>query len=302
MKGGHAFSNLAVGVGRERMRVEELPLAAIRSARFVHASASAWRFRYGHRLRAGGVRGGAPGRSGHLFDANLRLKLWRSPRARAMISRPRGRGLLPASIEDATRPERPGRSRRRSSTGAPDRGQDGVLKRVNWGVCERRSAPRTRSRSGGALVSTPPAAGDCFCGAALARLAAGDCVWDPRATPNAAAAVVDDRLRAGTRFAAPDAVRRGDGRALRGARQEKGSDPFMGRFYRTVPIKGSDPFCLAPLSPSPSPCARRPSSVVHHVANRDAQVAFPAEGGAGTAATASGCSISSRRRRCRWRP
>ena len=50
-------------------------------------------------------------------------------------------------------------------------------------------------------------AGDCFCGAALARLAAGDSLWDAARYANAAAALKTTGFGAVDPLPRPDAVR-----------------------------------------------------------------------------------------------
>jgi 2-dehydro-3-deoxygluconokinase len=60
-------------------------------------------------------------------------------------------------------------------------------------------------------------AGDCFCGAALARLAAGDSIWEASRYANAAAALATTGFGAVAPLPRPDAVRRALARAAAGA-------------------------------------------------------------------------------------
>lgn len=143
------------------------------------------------------------------FDSNLRLKLWPLERASEMIGKAAGMAdyFFP-SIEDA---------RQLSGAPSPDEnlawahdlgaktvflklGADGVI--VSDG--------NRRERLPGVKVKAVDAtgAGDCFCGAALARLAAGDSIWDAARYANAAAALATTGYGAVDPLPRPDAVRK----------------------------------------------------------------------------------------------
>ena len=207
---GHVFSYLRAGSAASRMRPEELPLDLIRGARFVHASAISTAISPNacdtvlaafDAARAAGAKVS--------FDSNLRLKLWPLAQARATI------GAAAAmtdyffhSLEDA-----------RVLSGVEDAaanldwahrlgakhvllklGPDGVIA----------SDGTRRSRIAGIKVKAVDAtgAGDCFCGAALARLAAGDSLVDAARYANAAAALATTGFGAVAPLPGPDAVRR----------------------------------------------------------------------------------------------
>jgi 2-dehydro-3-deoxygluconokinase len=188
---GHVFSYMRAGSAASRMRPADLPLELIRSARFVQASgismaisasaADSVLTAFDDARAAGGC---------VAFDSNLRLKLWPLARARALIAAAAGMAdyFFP-SIEDA-----------QALSGLQDAdaivdwahrlgakavllklGAEGVL--VSDGVKRERIAGHRI----GAVDAT--GAGDCFCGASLARLAAGDSLWDAARFANAAAAL-----------------------------------------------------------------------------------------------------------------
>jgi 2-dehydro-3-deoxygluconokinase len=183
---GHVFSYLRAGSAASRLRPADLP--DLKKATVVHASGISMAISQSACDTVLAAFEQAKGKVS--FDSNLRLKLWPLERARAMISRAAARAdyFFP-SIEDA---------RQLSGTESPERnlawahglgaktvflklGADGVM--VSNGKDLRKIA--------GVPVKSVDAtgAGDCFCGAALARLAAGDSIWDAARYANAAAAL-----------------------------------------------------------------------------------------------------------------
>ncbi len=189
--GGHAFSYLRTGSAASRMRVEDLPMAAIRSARFVHASGISMAISTSAAdcvlaaFAAAREAGAAIS-----FDANLRLKLWPLERARAMIlAAVAGADYFLPSIEDA---------RALSGLAEPAAIIDWAhrigagtvfLKLGAEGVVASDGTRREHVPGLAVRAVDTTGAGDCFCGAALARLAAGDSVWDAARYANAAAAL-----------------------------------------------------------------------------------------------------------------
>lgn len=189
--GGHAFSYLRAGSAASRMTPSELPEALIRGAKFLHvsgisqaisASACDTVFAAIGIARAAGVKVAS--------DSNLRLKLWPLARARAVIKETVAMcDLFLPSLEDAE-----------LFTGLS--GRDAIM---DW--CLAAGAPIVVLKLGkdGAIVATPEGrtavpgrvvdavdatgAGDCFAGALLARLAAGDTTMDAVRYANAAAAL-----------------------------------------------------------------------------------------------------------------
>jgi 2-dehydro-3-deoxygluconokinase len=188
---GHVFGYLRAGSAASRTRPEDLPLELIRSASFVQASGISMAISASAAdsvlaafdcARTGGGR--------VAFDSNLRLKLWPLARARALITAAAGLAdyFFP-SIEDA-----------QALSGLKD--ADAV---IDWAHRLGAKAVLLKLGPEGALVSDgtrrervpgynvravdATGAGDCFCGACLARLAAGDSLWDAARYANAAAAL-----------------------------------------------------------------------------------------------------------------
>ena len=207
---GHVFSYLRAGSAASRMRPEDLPHELLAHARYVHASgitmaisasASDTVLAAFEAARAAGAR--------ISFDSNLRLKLWPMARARALIGAAAGMAdyFFP-SLEDA---------RALSGRHDPDANVDWAhelgarvvfLKLGPEGVIV--SDGTTRERIEGFRVRSVDAtgAGDCFCGATLARLAAGDSIADAARYANAAAALATTGFGAVAPLPRPDAVRR----------------------------------------------------------------------------------------------
>ena len=206
---GHAFHYLRAGSAASRMRPGDLPRRILGRADCVHASGismaispsacdtvlAAFRAARRHGAKIS-------------FDSNLRLRLWPLARARKMIGRAAGMSdyFFP-SIEDARQ-----LSGKRSAEANLDwahrlgaktvflkLGPDGVVV----------SSGNRRERFAGLKVKAVDAtgAGDCFCGAALARLAAGDSVWEAARYANAAAALATTGYGAVEPLPRPAAVR-----------------------------------------------------------------------------------------------
>jgi 2-dehydro-3-deoxygluconokinase len=183
---GHVFSYLRSGSAASRMRPEDLP--DLKKATYVHASGISMAISSSAGDTVLAAFESAKGRIA--FDSNLRLKLWPLERAREMLGRAAGMAdyFFP-SLEDA---------RELSGKSSPEEnlawahglgaktvflklGPDGVI--VSDG--------KKREKIDGIKVKALDAtgAGDCFCGAALARLAAGDTIWEAARYANAAAAL-----------------------------------------------------------------------------------------------------------------
>ena len=206
---GHIFSYLRAGSAASRMRPEELPLALIRSARFVQASgiSMAISSSASDSVLAAFDCARAAGAS-VAFDSNLRLKLWPLARARALISAAAAMSdyFFP-SLEDA-----------QVLSGLKD--ADAI---IDWAHRLGAKAVLLKLGPEGALISDgakreriagykvkavdATGAGDCFCGACLARLAAGDSLWDAARYANAAAALSTTGFGAVAPLPRPDAVR-----------------------------------------------------------------------------------------------
>jgi 2-dehydro-3-deoxygluconokinase len=205
---GHVFSYLRAGSAASRMRPDDLPVDLIRGARFVHASGISMAISASAAdtvLAAFEVARAAGARVS--FDSNLRLKLWPIARARAMIGAAAGfADYFFPSIEDA---------RALSGLEEPDPIIDWAL-RLGAKVVLLKLGPEgvivadgtRRERIAGIRVNAVDAtgAGDCFCGATLARLVAGDSIVDAARYANAAAALATTGFGAVAPLPRPDAV------------------------------------------------------------------------------------------------
>jgi 2-dehydro-3-deoxygluconokinase len=188
---GHVFSYLRAGSAASRMRGSDLPLDLIRDARFLHASGISQAISSSacDAVLAAMEAARAAGRQVS-FDTNLRLRLWPLARARAVITASIALSdVLFVSVEEGEQ---------LCGTSEPD----AIL-----GWCHARGARRValklgpqgaigsdgvrRERVPGYAVNAVDAtgAGDCFAGALLARMAAGEDFFQAIAYANAAAAL-----------------------------------------------------------------------------------------------------------------
>ena len=205
-KDGHAFSYMRSGSAANRMASLHLPMEILGNTRMLHASGISLAVMEGAVMEAFRIAKQAGAKIG--LDANLRLKLWPLERARASIEKAAGMtDYFFPSLEDAA-----------SLSGFSDEksilawahglgpkhvflklGADGVV------ASDGTSAERIR----GIKVDFRDAtgAGDCFAGAALARLCAGDSLVDAARYANAAAALKTTGFGAVGPIPRPEAVR-----------------------------------------------------------------------------------------------
>lgn len=214
---GHVFSYLRKGSAASRMRPADLPLELIRDAKFFHTSGISQAisdsacdtvFAAVDAARGAGVR--------IAYDSNLRLRLWPLARARAVI----GATIALAdyfllSMEDAE-----ALCGRKDADAILDWCHEAgakvvALKLGAAGVVG--SDSKRREKIAGHAVNCVDAtgAGDCFAGALMARMAAGDDFWEGLRYANAAAALATTGFGAVAPLPRPDAVRR----LLSGGRQ-----------------------------------------------------------------------------------
>jgi len=207
---GHVFSYLRTGSPASPMRADDLPLPLIRQARYVHASgiSMALSDSAADTVLAAFAEARSAG-SRVSFDPNLRLKLWPLPRARALIAAAAAMSdFFFPSMEDA---------RVLSGLEEPDAVLDWAHRLGAKNVFLKLGASGSivsdgtrRERIAGLKVEVVDAtgAGDCYCGAALARLAAGDSIWGASRYANAAAALTTTGFGAVAPLPRPAAVQR----------------------------------------------------------------------------------------------
>jgi 2-dehydro-3-deoxygluconokinase len=202
---GHAFSYLRAHSAASRLRPADLP--DLKQATFVHASGISMAISQSACDTVLAAFEMAKGRIS--FDSNLRLRLWPLERARAMIGKAAGMAdyFFP-SIEDA---------KVLSSFEEPEKNLDWAhrlgaknvfLKLGADGVIVSDGSKRERLRGHKVQAVDATGAGDCFCGATLARLAAGDSIWDAARYANAAAALATTGYGAVEPLPRPEAVRK----------------------------------------------------------------------------------------------
>lgn len=206
---GHVFSYLRKGSAASRIDAAGLPLDLIRRARYFHTSGISQAISdsacaaVSAAIDAAKAAGAA-----FVYDSNLRLRLWPLARAREVITATLARAdYFLLSLEDAE-----------ALCGLKD--PDAIL---DW--CHRAGArvvalklgaggvigsdSTRRSRIDGYKVDCVDAtgAGDCFAGALLARMSAGDDFWEGLRFANAAAALTTTGYGAVAPLPRPEAVR-----------------------------------------------------------------------------------------------
>jgi 2-dehydro-3-deoxygluconokinase len=204
---GHVFSYLRAGSAASRLRPEDLQTGMLSSASTVHSSGITMAISQSACDTVLAAFTSAKGKIA--FDSNLRLKLWPLERAGALIGAAAAMAdyFFP-SIEDA-RVLSSFEEIEKNLEWAHDLGAKTVfLKLGPDGVIV--SDGKKRERIAGIKMKAVDAtgAGDCFCGAALARLAAGDSVWEAARYANAAAALATTGFGAVDPLPRPEAVRK----------------------------------------------------------------------------------------------
>ena len=188
---GHVFSYLRAGSAASRMRPADLPLELIRGARFFHASGISQAISASacDTVFAAMEAARAAGRQVS-FDTNLRLRLWPLTRARAVIAASIALSdVLFVSVEEGEQ---------LCGNSDPDAIVDWchehgarrlALKLGPLGAIGSDGARRERVPGYAVKAVDATGAGDCFAGALLARMAAGEDFFAAIAYANAAAAL-----------------------------------------------------------------------------------------------------------------
>jgi 2-dehydro-3-deoxygluconokinase len=206
---GHVFSYLRKDSAASRLNAAGLPLELIRRARYFHTSGISQAISdsacdaVSAAIDAAKSVGAA-----FVYDSNLRLRLWPLARARAVITETLSQAdFFLLSLEDAD-----------ALCGLKD--PDAIIDwchRAGAGVVALKlgaggaigSDSRRRERIEGYKVNCVDAtgAGDCFAGALLARMSAGDDFWQGLRFANAAAALTTTGYGAVAPLPRPEAVR-----------------------------------------------------------------------------------------------
>jgi 2-dehydro-3-deoxygluconokinase len=206
---GHAFTYYRAGSAASRMRPADIPVELIERAKYLHVSGISQAISTGacdavahaiERARAAGVK--------VTYDPNLRLRLWDLPRAKAVICATAAMSdhFLP-SLDDV-----------RTLSGLDDAdaiydwclalGAKAVTLKIGPdGVITGDAATRQRIPGNRVNCVDATGAGDCFDGAFVARLAAGDSIFEAARYANAAAALTTMGYTAIAPIPRPAAVR-----------------------------------------------------------------------------------------------
>jgi 2-dehydro-3-deoxygluconokinase len=205
---GHVFSYLRAGSAASRLRPADLP--DLKRAAVVHASGISMAISATATDTVLAAFAAARAAGAKIsFDSNLRLKLWPLARARALIGAAAGMAdyFFP-SLEDA-RALSGVESAEENLDWAHRLGAKTVfLKLGAEGVLVSDGAKRHRITGLEVKSVDATGAGDCFCGAALARLAAGDSIWEAARYANAAAALATTGFGAVDPLPRPESVKR----------------------------------------------------------------------------------------------
>jgi 2-dehydro-3-deoxygluconokinase len=206
---GHVFHYIRKGSAASRMRPEDLPPELIRSARFVHASGISMAISTSaFQTVMHAFQNASKADAKVSFDSNLRLKLWPLERAREAIAAAAAlTDYFFPSLEDAT-----------ALSGLQDPeaivdwahalgAKNVFLKLGAEGVIASDGSKRQRIAGIGVKSIDATGAGDCFCGAALARLSMGDSLFAAARYANAAAALATTGFGAVAPLPRPDAVK-----------------------------------------------------------------------------------------------
>ncbi len=206
---GHAFTYLRAASAASRMRREDVPVPLIERARYLHVSGISQAISESacdavlyavERARAAGVKVS--------YDPNLRLKLWDLARAKPVI-------LATAALSDHFLPSLDD-VRRLSGLDDPEAihewcltlGAKAVTLKIGpKGVIAGDGQERWRIPGNPVDAVDATGAGDCFDGAFIARIAAGDSIPDAARYANAAAALTTTGYTAIEPIPRPEAVR-----------------------------------------------------------------------------------------------
>ena len=206
---GHVFTYLRKGSAASRLSAAHLPLDLIRRAKYFHTSGISQAISDSAcEAVFAAIEAAKSAGAAFVYDSNLRLKLWPVARAREVITATLSRAdYFLLSLEDAE-----------ALCGLKN--ADAIL---DWchragalvvalklgagGVIGSNSTRRERIEGYKVACVDATGAGDCFAGALLARMAAGDDFWQGLRFANAAAALTTTGYGAVAPLPRPVAVR-----------------------------------------------------------------------------------------------
>ncbi len=206
---GHQFSYLRAGSAASRMRPDNLPRELLAQASIVYASGISMAISASACdtvLEAFQLARDSGRRTA--FDSNLRLKLWPLARARAMIGAAAALSdyFMP-SLEDLVLLAGTGDENALVDWSHAHGAGNVFLKLGAAGVLVSDGLRRERIAGHCVPAIDATGAGDCFCGSCLARIAAGDSIWDAARYANAAAALSTTGFGAVAPLPTPQRVR-----------------------------------------------------------------------------------------------
>lgn len=188
---GHEFSYLRAGSAASRMTPQWLPREVVRQSKILHVSGISLAISPSARDTAFGAMAQAR-HAGTVvsFDSNLRLKLWSLDDARAATTRAIGLcDLFLPSVDDIAALTGQGDPDAIVDWGHSLGAKQVVLKLGGAGAVASDGNRRERIPALRVELVDATGAGDCFCGNLLARLCAGDSLFDAARYANAAAAI-----------------------------------------------------------------------------------------------------------------
>ncbi|MDB5859109.1 MAG: 2-dehydro-3-deoxygluconokinase [Ramlibacter sp.] len=188
---GHAFSYLRAGSAASAMTPEWLPLELVRAARILHVSGISLALSASARQTVlAAMRAARAANTLVAFDSNLRLKLWTLEQARVGITEAVGLcDLFLPSVEDMEALLGLSDADAIVDWGHARGAKSVVLKLGARGCLASDGRERTLIAGRPSTLVDATGAGDCFCGNLLARLAAGDSLFEAARFANTAAAL-----------------------------------------------------------------------------------------------------------------
>ncbi|MBC7438222.1 MAG: sugar kinase [Bdellovibrionales bacterium] len=206
---GHEFSYLRAGSAASRMTPQWLPSAPIAAAKILHVSGISLAISRSARDTVFAAMVEAREAATLVsFDSNLRLKLWSPDEAREGISQAVALcDIFLPSVDDVTALSGLNEPEAIVDWGHSLGAKTVVLKLGAQGCLVSDGSRREALAGHQVAVADATGAGDCFCGNLLARMAAGDTVFEAARYANAAAALAVKGFGAVAPLPRPEQVR-----------------------------------------------------------------------------------------------